>query len=119
VLIPITNVRSKSLGASQAIGVALACALAELFGFSISPMEAAQIAHYVERSFEGIPVGFGSFLAAAVVRRGHVLLIDSHRLDWSHIDVDFDRTLVMGINTHAPSAVTQSEEAARQGDCVH
>jgi len=107
------------LGASQAIGVALASSLARLFGFEISPIEAAQVAHYVERSFEGIPVGFGSFLATAVVRQGHVLLIDSHKLDWSHIDVDLDGSLMLGINTHAPSAVTQLEEAARQVDCVH
>ncbi len=107
------------LGASQAIGVSLASVLAGLFRFEISPMEAAQVAHHVERSFEGIPIGFGSFLASGVVRRGHALLIDSHKLDWSHIDVDLDGTVMLGINTHAPSAVTQSEEAIRQGDCVH
>ncbi|MFW6312769.1 MAG: galactokinase family protein [Spirochaetota bacterium] len=107
------------LGASQAIGVSLACALARLFGFEIDPIEAAQVAHYVERSLEGVPVGFGSFLASAIARRGHMLLIDSHKLDWSHVEVDFDSTVMFGVNTHAPSAITQSEEAVRQLDCVH
>ena len=107
------------LGSSQAIGVALAAALARLFGFPIDPIEAAQIAHYVEHSFERIPVGFVSFLASAIVRRDQMLFVDSHKLDWKHVQANLNGAAVFGINTHAPSALTQSEEAVRQLDCVH
>lgn len=107
------------LAASQAIGVALANALASLFGFALDPVEAAQVAYYVEHSFEGIPIGFATFLASAVVRQGHALLIDTHRLDWSHIRTDLDGAVVFGIDTNAPSALSQAEEARVQAECVN
>ncbi|MFW5742947.1 MAG: galactokinase [Spirochaetota bacterium] len=107
------------LGASQAIGVALASALGLVFGFSLDPVEAAQVAYYVEHSFEGMPVGFATFLASSVTRRAHVLFLDTHRLDWSHVPVDLDGAAILGIDTHAPSALTIDEEALRQADCVH
>jgi galactokinase len=107
------------LSASQAIGVALSYALAFLFRFELDPVEAAQVAYYVEHSFEGLPIGFGSFLASAVARKGHVLFIDSHRLDWSHVFADLNGDAVFGVNTQAPSALTPGDEALRQAECIH
>lgn len=107
------------LAASQAIGVALASALAGVFSFSLDPVEAAQVAYYVEHSFEGMPVGFATFVASSIARRAHVLFLDTHRLDWAHVPVELDGATILGIDTHAPSALTIDEEAVRQADCVH
>ncbi|MFW5684471.1 MAG: galactokinase, partial [Spirochaetota bacterium] len=106
------------LGASQAIGVALTSALSLVFGFLVDPLEAAQIAHYVEHTFLELPVGFATFLASSVVRDGHMLFLDSHKLDWSHVQSRLDGVTIFGINTHAPSALTSTEESERQLECV-
>lgn len=107
------------LASSQAIGVALASALAAVFNFPLNPVEAAQVAYYVEHSFEGMPIGFATFVASSIVRRAHVLFLDTHRLDWSHVPVDLDGAKVFGIDTHAPAALTIDEESVRQAGCVH
>jgi galactokinase len=107
------------LAGSQAIGIALATALARLFHFTLDPVEAAQVAYYVEHSFEGLPIGFASFLSSAVARSGHVLFVDTHRFDWKHVPVDLNGARIFGINTHAPAALTPVEEARRQADCMH
>lgn len=106
------------LASSQAIGVALARALAILFEFSLDPVEAAQVAYYVEHSLEGVPVGFATFLASSIVRRGHVLLIDTHRLDWAHVRAQLNGATIFGINTHAPAALSSDEEESRQEACL-
>ncbi len=105
------------LASSQAIGVALAYALSRLYGNAIDATEAAQVAYYVEHAYEGLPVGFGDFLTSAVARNGHFLFIDSHRLDWTHLEARFDGTALVGVNTHAPSALTTRDESLRQIEC--
>jgi galactokinase len=106
------------LAASQAIGVAMALAVARVCGFSLGPVEAAQVAHFAEHSFAELPVGLSGFLASAVTRRDTMMLLDTHRLDWQYIPFDLDQTVIYGINTHAPSALNAQEEAERQIDCV-
>ena len=105
------------LGCSQAIGVALTTALAMLFDLDVEPIEVAQIAHYVEHSYEGLPVGLAEFIASAVAKRDHFLFIDTHRLDWTHIRADLAGGSFVGVNTYAPSALTPAEEASRQAEC--
>ena len=48
-----------------------------------------------------------------------MLFVDTHKLDWTYLPVDFDGALIYGVDTHAPSALSPSEEAGRQLDCVH
>jgi galactokinase len=105
------------LGASQAITTALALALAELYGFTIDAVVAAQIAHHAERAFCSSDVGLSSFLASALSRRHTAMLIDTHRLDWSYIQFDLNGDSLLGIDTHAPSSDTPEEAAKRVADC--
>ncbi len=105
------------LASSQAIGVALAYALSRLYGTPIDEIEAAQVGYHVERTYERLPVGFGDFLTSAVARGGHFLFIDSHRLDWTHVEASLDGVTLFGVNTHAPSALSAKEEALRQIEC--
>ena len=107
------------LGCSQAIGVALTTALAGQFGLDIEPIEGAQIAHYVEHSYEGLAVGLAEFIASAVAKRDTFLFIDTHRLAWTHIPADLSGASLVGLNTHAPSALTPAEEAVRQAECLN
>ena len=105
------------LAGSQAITTALTLGLAEAYGFSIDGVLAAQIAHHAEHSFIGAAVGLSSFLAASLSRNGSVMLIDTHKLDWSHIPFDLNGHSLVGINTKAPSPSTPEESAERIADC--
>lgn len=106
------------LAASQAIAVAMASAIARTAGFHLNAVEASQVGHFAEHSFAELPVGFSGFLASAVARAGHVMVLDTHRLDWEFVPLDLGRATLFGINTHAPSAISVIEEAERQHDCV-
>ena len=102
------------LAGSQAIAVALATALAELFEFRISPLEAAQVAHFAEHVHAGVDVGLATFLSSALSRPGHAMLIDTHRLDWSYVRLDLDGAALFGVDTHAPFPASAEEAARRQ-----
>jgi galactokinase len=109
--------RGIGLAGSQALTTALAMALAELFKFPVDAIAAAQIAHHAEHSFVGEDVGLASFLATALARAGTVMLVDTHKLEWSHIPFDLNGHTLVGINTNAPSAETPEESALRLADC--
>jgi galactokinase len=105
------------LGSSQAISTAVAYALGTLLDFPVDPETAAQIAHHAEHSFCGTEVGLASFLASALAIRGSVMLIDTHRLSWSHVKVDMNGHRLLGINTQAPSPESPEESRTRIEDC--
>jgi galactokinase len=105
------------LGASQSIATALALGLSEAYSFSIDGVVAAQIAHHAEHSFLGVAVGLSSFLVSALSRNGTVMLIDTHKMEWSHILFDLDGHTLVGINTQAPNPSTPDESALRIADC--
>lgn len=105
-------------GASQAIAVALAAALAQIFHFRLNPVEAAQVAYYVEHTILELQVGFATFLGACVARPGHLLFVDTHRLDWKHLRAELNGAALYGVNTNAPAALTVEEELRRQRECI-
>jgi galactokinase len=105
------------LASSQAIVDALAMALGRLYAFDVDAALAAQIGHNAERSFVGRDVGLSTFLASAVAREGTVLLVDTHTLDWTHIDFQLNGHHLIGIHTHSPSPLTEEEVARRKADC--
>ena len=105
------------LGASQAITTAIALGFAEAYGLSVDGVDAAQIAHHAEHSFLGVNVGLSGFLAAALSQTGTVMLIDTHKMDWSHIRFDLNGHSLVGINTRAPSPSSPEESARRTADC--
>jgi galactokinase len=105
------------LGSSQAITTALVLALAGAYQFSVDGVVAAQIAHHAEHTFVGSDTGLSSFLATSLARSNTVMLIDTHKLDWSHIQFDLNGHSLVGINTQAPAASTPEESARRVADC--
>ena len=105
------------LASSQAIGVALACAVAHLHEFELEPAEAAQVAHYAEHSFAGLDVGLAGFLATALARESTAMFVDTHRIDWEHVNLSLNGCQLLGVNTHAPSPFTLEETMRRYEDC--
>lgn len=105
------------LGASQAIGTALALALGAVYRFPVDLLTAAQVAHHAEQRVDGTGPGLSGFLAAALSRRRTALLVDTHTLEWTYIDLDLNGHRLLGINTRAPSAQTREESARREADC--
>lgn len=106
------------LGSSQSIAAALALALATLYGFRIDSLEAAQIAHHAEQSFMGRQVGLPTFVAAALSRSDSVMLVNAHKLDWTHIPFELNGHSLIGIHTHAPSPLTAEDVAKRTAECA-
>lgn len=106
------------LGSSQAIAVALATAMAFIFRFALDPLEAAQVAYYVEHTILELHVGFATFLGASIARPGHLLFVDTHRLDWKHLRATMNGASLFEVNTNAPAALTVDEELRRQRDCI-
>jgi galactokinase len=105
------------LASSQAIGVALARAVAALHGFDLEPLEAAQVAHFAEHSFAGIDVGLGGFLSTALSQADTAMFIDSHLIDWEHVPLSLNGCRLVGVNTFAPSPFSLEETIKRYEDC--
>jgi galactokinase len=105
------------LAASQAIGVALGSGVAALHDFELEPTEAAQVAHYAEHSFAGIDIGIAGFLGTALARVDTAMFVDTHRLDWEHIDLSLNGCDIVGVNTYAPSPFSLEETIRRYQDC--
>ena len=105
------------LASSQAISSALAFALATLYGFEMDPTLAAQVAHHAEQTFSGKTVGLSTFLVSSLSRPDEIMLIDSHKLDWSYLPFDLNGHNLFGIHTHAPSPLTNEDTERRYDDC--
>jgi galactokinase len=103
--------------ASQAIAVAFARAVARLFERELTPTEVAEVAHYAEHLFLGLPVGLSTYIGAAVGEPGSLVLLDMQELEWDLLEIpDTDHTFA-AIVTTAPSALSAAEEIERNVEC--
>jgi galactokinase len=69
------------LGSSGAFEVAVACALCEVAGFDVEPLELAQACRRAEQRATGVPSGILDQAASLLGRAGHALLLDCGTLE--------------------------------------
>jgi galactokinase len=73
------------LGSSGAFEVAVACALCEVGGFEVEPLELAQACRRAEQRATGVPSGILDQAASLLGRAGHALLLDCGTLEHRHV----------------------------------
>lgn len=103
--------------ASQAIAVAFARAVARLFDRELSDTEVAEVAHYAEHLFLGLPVGLSAYIGAAVGTPGSLVLLDMHELEWQLLEIPDSEHTFAAVVTNAPSALSSSDEIERNVEC--
>lgn len=107
------------LSSSAALECSVACALNELFGLGIEPVDLARLAQRAENDFVGMPCGVMDQMASVNCREGHVLFLDTRSMVTEQVPFDpasRGRTLLV-IDTHAPHRLVDGEYAKRRAAC--
>ncbi|MDA0637636.1 galactokinase [Nonomuraea sp. MCN248] len=107
------------LSSSAALEVSVACALNELHGLGLSPMEVALLGRRAENEFVGMPCGIMDQAASALCREGHALFLDCRTLGSRNVPLDLAahglRVLIIDTGVHHEHA--GGGYAKRRAEC--
>ncbi|MBN6052942.1 galactokinase [Nonomuraea sp. RK-328] len=107
------------LSSSAALEVAVACALNDLHGLGMTPMELALLSQRAENDFVGMPCGIMDQAASALGEEGHALFLDCRSLASRSIPLDLAshglRILIIDTGVHHEHA--GGEYAKRRAEC--
>lgn len=106
------------LSSSAAIEVVTAFALDSLHQTGASKRELAVIAHRAETEYVGLQCGIMDQFASGLGRRGHALLLDCHKLDYTYVPMPqgLFEILVMDTGVSRPLGETRFNE--RVAECA-
>ncbi len=107
------------LSSSAALECAVAIALTELYGISLTRRELAALARRAENEFVGAPTGIMDQLAVLTCEKGHALLLDCRTGTGTQVPFDpaaAGLNLVV-IDTRARHELTDGGYAARRAAC--
>jgi galactokinase len=104
------------LSSSASLEIALVRAIAQLFGLTIDPIEAARIGHTAETAFVGVPVGMMDQMAASLASRDAALFIDTRSLAYEHVLLPAAAELVV-IDSGIKHAHAGGEYRTRRAEC--
>lgn len=104
------------LSSSASLGVAIALALSDYSGLSLSPETIAQIAQAAENDFVGCACGIMDQMASACATQDHALLIDCMSLEHMPIPIAPDLALLV-IDTGIRRQLTESAFNERRAEC--
>ncbi len=104
------------LSSSAALEVATVRAFAALYGFAITPLESARVAHEAEVSFVGVPVGVMDQMASAMARTDAALFIDTRSRSVEQVPLPREVELLV-IDSAVPHAHAGGEYRTRRREC--
>lgn len=105
------------LSSSAALECAVACAVAELSGHQIAPLELATIAQRAENEYVGMPCGLMDQMVSMVAHEGYAVLFDTRSQQVQHVPFAGEHAEVLVIDTKAPHKLVDGEYAARRSQC--
>lgn len=95
----------------------MACAVAELSGHQIAPLELATIAQRAENEYVGMPCGLMDQMVSMVAHEGYAVLFDTRSQQVQHVPFAGEHAEVLVIDTKAPHKLVDGEYAARRSQC--
>jgi galactokinase len=87
--------RGAGLSSSASVEVAFATAWQTLGGWSLSPMQIAQLSQRAENEYVGVHCGLMDQFASACGVENHLLLLDCRSLDWQTVSLPADVAIVI------------------------
>jgi galactokinase len=107
------------LSSSAAVECATLVALAELWGFSRSPLELAQLAQRAEQRVAGVPCGLMDQLTSLHAQSARVLWVDFQSLSVTPLDLPLDPAglELLVVDTRAPHQLADGAYAERRSAC--
>jgi galactokinase len=107
------------LSSSAALECAVACALAELSGLVLSPVELALACRTAESEVAGVPCGAMDQLASLLCTPGHALFLDTRTLETRQVplDAEADGLALLLVDTGVQHALAASGYAERRAEC--
>lgn len=105
------------LSSSASLGVAIALALSEYSGLSLSPTTLARIAQRAENDFVGCACGIMDQMASTSAKAGHALLLDCETLQSMPIPIS-PGLAIMVIDSGVRRQLTESAFNVRRDECV-
>ncbi|MBV9205279.1 MAG: galactokinase [Actinobacteria bacterium] len=107
------------LSSSAALECAIALALTELGGLTVSRGELVAVARRAENEFAGVPSGIMDQSASLLCTAGHALLLDCRSLETSQVPFDpaAAGASLLIVNTRARHELTDGEYGRRQAEC--
>ncbi|WP_113704953.1 galactokinase [Nonomuraea lactucae] len=111
--------RGAGLSSSAALEVSVACALNDLHGLGMTPMELALLSQRAENDFVGMPCGIMDQAASALCQEGTALFLDCRSLASRAVPLDLAsqglRILIIDTRVHHEHA--GGEYAKRRAEC--
>jgi galactokinase len=104
------------LSSSAALEVALALALCDAAGLTLSPLELARACQEAEHAATGVPCGIMDQLASLCGRRGNALLIDCRSLGVEPVPLP-ERLAVLVVDSGVSRALDNTAYADRRREC--
>jgi len=105
------------LSSSAALEVALARALAKLFRIDLSARPLALLCQEAEHRYAGVRCGIMDQMAVVFARRGHALLLDCRKLDFSFIPLRGRGVSLAVCDTGVRRALAASKYNERRREC--
>jgi len=105
------------LSSSAAIEVATALALDSLHETGATKKELALIAHRAESDYVGLRCGVMDQFASALGKQGNALLLDCHKLDYTHVPIDRGTFEVLIMDTKMPRSLGETRFNDRVTEC--
>jgi galactokinase len=105
------------LSSSAAVEVATALALDSLHGTGASMQELAMIAHRAETGYVGLQCGVMDQFASALGKHGHALLLDCHKLAYTHVPIDQGSFEILVMDTKVPRTLGETRFNERVAEC--
>lgn len=104
------------LSSSASFEVAIASAMSQLYGISLSGEDAALIGQAAENNFVGCNCGIMDQLVSSLGKKGHAMLLDCRSLDKKFVSIPEELELVI-INSNVKRGLVGSEYNVRRQQC--
>lgn len=108
--------RGAGLSSSAALEVATARAFASASGFAWDAMQIARVGQRAENNWVGVKSGIMDQAVSAAAKAGHALFLDCRTLDYEHIPIPKDVTVVV-MDTSTRRGLVDSAYNERREQC--
>lgn len=105
------------LSSSASLEVLTGVILKDLYGFSVSMTEIAQIGQYSENNFNGCNCGIMDQFASAMGKKDHAIFLDTNTLEYEYAPIKLENAKIVITNSKVKHSLVDSAYNDRRREC--
>ncbi|MCM1537206.1 MAG: galactokinase [bacterium] len=105
------------LSSSASLEVLTGYILRDLYGFSVTNVELAQIGQYSENNFNGCNCGIMDQFASAMGKKDHAIFLDTADLSYEYAPLALDGVKIVVTNSKVKHSLVDSKYNERRSEC--